>query len=195
MAPRPPRPRASIPTCVNSTLYRTYLKCLNPLVPSRAEPIMAPTSGSISGPWTRVQARVSKTVSIDADNAETRKRFEPDDDLTPDRPFDGTWAMTPLNRVLAVLTKEYITKGRADGFARLIVGLSEGDRAVPIAERVAHLGTTEGAVYTALHCLTKRNRAIVQREIAATLDDPSEGPRQRGGTARTSDPALRDAPP
>jgi len=45
---------------------------------------------------------------------------------------------------------------------------------VPAAERAAQLGTTEGAVHTAVHRLKKRDRAILRKEIAATLDDPSE---------------------
>ena len=122
----------------------------------------------------RVRARVLKPVSIDADDAENRYRFEPADDSTPDRLFDRTWATTLLDRVLGLLAQEYAPEGRADVFDRLKVVLSQGKGAVPAAELAAQLGTTEGAVHTAVHRLKKRYRAILQREIAATLDDPSE---------------------
>jgi DNA-directed RNA polymerase specialized sigma24 family protein len=122
----------------------------------------------------RVRHHVLKPVSIDADDAETRYRFEPADDTTPDRLFDRAWATTLLDRVLGLLAQEYAQTGRADVFERLKVLLSQGKGAVPAAELAAQLGTTEGAVHTAAHRLKKRYRAILQREIAATLDDPSE---------------------
>ena len=122
----------------------------------------------------RVRARVLKPVSIDADDAEARYRFEPADDATPDRLFDRAWATTLLDRVLGLLAQEYAQTGRADVFDRLKVVLSQGKGAVPAAELAAQLGTTEGAVHTAVHRLKKRYRAILQQEIAATLDDPSE---------------------
>ncbi len=115
-----------------------------------------------------------KPVSIDVDDAENRYRFEPADDWTPDRLFDRAWATTLLDRVLGLLAQEYAQTGRADVFDRLKVVLSQGKGAVPAAELAAQLGTTEGAVHTAVHRLKKRYRAILQREIAATLDDPSE---------------------
>jgi RNA polymerase sigma-70 factor (ECF subfamily) len=122
----------------------------------------------------RVRSRVLKTVSIDADDAEYRYRFEPADNMVPERLFDRTWAMTLLERVLGLLAQEYAAKGRATVFDRLKVVLSEGKGATPAAELAAQLGTTEGAVHTAVHRLKKRYRAILQQEIAATLDDPSD---------------------
>jgi RNA polymerase sigma-70 factor (ECF subfamily) len=122
----------------------------------------------------RVRARVLKTVPIDADNAESRYRFEPSDNMTPDRLFERTWATTLLERVLGLLAEEYAAKGKANVFDRLKVVLTQGRGAVPAAEMAARLGMTEDAVHTAVHRLKKRYRAILQQEIAATLDDPSE---------------------
>ena len=122
----------------------------------------------------RARARVLKPISIDADDAENRYRFEPVYESTPDRLFDRAWATTLLDRVLGLLGQEYATEGRADVFDRLKVILSQGKGAVPATELAAQLGTTEGAVNTAVHRLKKRYRAILQREIAATLDDPSQ---------------------
>jgi RNA polymerase sigma-70 factor (ECF subfamily) len=122
----------------------------------------------------RVRARVLHMVSIDADDAEGRYRFEPADGMTPDHIFDRTWAMTLLDRVLGLLAQEYASTGRSDVFDRLKVVLSQGRGAVRAAELAAQLGTTEGAVHTAVHRLKKRYKAILQQEIAATLDDASE---------------------
>ena len=85
-----------------------------------------------------VRAHVLKPVSIDADDAETRYRFEPADDTTPDRLFDRTWATTLLDRVLGLLAHEYAQTGRAEVFERLKVLLSQGKGAVPAAELAAN---------------------------------------------------------
>jgi RNA polymerase sigma-70 factor (ECF subfamily) len=122
----------------------------------------------------RFRAVVLKTVSIDQDEAEARYRFEPADGMTPDRLFDRTWALTLLDRVLGLLAEEYAAKGRADVFNCLQVVLSQGRGAVPAAELATQLGTTEGAVNTAVHRLKKRYREILQREIAATLEESSD---------------------
>jgi RNA polymerase sigma-70 factor (ECF subfamily) len=122
----------------------------------------------------RVRAGVLKTVSMNASDAESRYRFEPADDMTPDRLFDRSWAITLLDRVLALLGQEYAADGRAVVFDRLKVVLSQGWGAISAADLAAQLGTTEGAVYTAVHRLKKRYRATLEREIAATLDDSSE---------------------
>jgi RNA polymerase sigma factor (sigma-70 family) len=122
----------------------------------------------------RVRAHVLKTVSIDAEDAESRYRFEPADTMTPDRIFDRTWAMTLLDRVLALLAQEYAAKGRADVFDRLKVILVQGKAAVPAAEVAAQLDMTEGAVHSAVHRLKKRYRAVLQQEIGATIENPSE---------------------
>jgi RNA polymerase sigma-70 factor (ECF subfamily) len=122
----------------------------------------------------RVRAGVLKTVSIDTDDAEDRYRFEPADGMTPDRLFDRTWAITLLDRVLALLAEEYAANGGAKVFDRLKVVLTQGRGAVPAAELAAQLGTTPGAIHTAVHRLKKLYREILRREIAATLDGRSD---------------------
>ena len=121
----------------------------------------------------RVRAEVLKMVSIDTEEAEDRYRFEPADDMTPDRLFDRTWAVTLLNRVLGLLAEEYAARGRAQVFDRLKVVLTQGRGTVPATPLAAQLSTTEAAIYVAVHRLKKRYREILQEQIAATLDDPS----------------------
>jgi DNA-directed RNA polymerase specialized sigma24 family protein len=126
--------------------------------------------------YRRKRARDGGTVplSIDTRDAEGRYRFEPADGMTPDRLFDRAWAMTLLDRVLDGLAREYAAKGHQEVFDRLKVMLTQGKGAVPSTTLAAQLGTTAGAVHVAVHRLKKRYRAILQEQIAATLDDPSE---------------------
>jgi RNA polymerase sigma-70 factor (ECF subfamily) len=122
----------------------------------------------------RVRAKVDRMVSIDADDAENRYRFEPAHDLTPDRLFDRVWAMTLLERVVGLLAEEYAAKGRANVFDRLKIVLVHGKGTVPAAELAADLGTTAGAIDKSMHKLRRRYRTLLEQEIAATLDDPSD---------------------
>ena len=52
-------------------------------------------------------------VSIDGSDAETRCTSEPAHELTPERIFDWTWALTLISRVLDQLRWEYEESGRA----------------------------------------------------------------------------------
>jgi RNA polymerase sigma-70 factor (ECF subfamily) len=113
-------------------------------------------------------------IAIDAQDAEGRSLCEPADAMTPDRLFDRTWAVTLLDRVLDLLAAEYAESGRAEEFAHLKVLLTEGKTAVPAAMLAERLGTSEDAVQVAAHRLRKRYRAILQDQIATTLEDPAQ---------------------
>ncbi len=115
------------------------------------------------------------TVSIDAHGAEDRYRFEPADTLTPDRLFDRAWALTLLDKVLDLLAREYAAKGRFRACSTILkIVLTQGKGAVAAATLAAELRKSEEAVNMAIHRLRKRYREILEEQIAATLDDPSE---------------------
>jgi DNA-directed RNA polymerase specialized sigma24 family protein len=114
------------------------------------------------------------TVSIDAHAAEERYRFEPADTLTPDRLFDRAWALSLLETVLDLLAREYAAKGQSELFDNLKIALTQGKGAVPAASPASELGKTVEAVHMAVHRLRKRYREILEEQIAATLDGPSE---------------------
>jgi RNA polymerase sigma factor (sigma-70 family) len=113
-------------------------------------------------------------ISIDAAGAEGRYVREFAHELTPERIFDRTWALTLLGRVFSQLRSEYEDAGRAETFEALEVFLTDGTRAASHASTAHKLGITEGAVRVAVHRLRRRYGDILRREIAATLDDPAE---------------------
>ena len=113
-------------------------------------------------------------ISIDAADAEGRYARELAHELTAERIFDRSWALTLLDRVFNQLRSEYEDAGRAETFEALQVFLTEGPRAVSHASIARRLGMTEGAVRVAVHRLRRRYGDILRREIAATLDDPSQ---------------------
>ncbi len=112
-------------------------------------------------------------LSLDWQDAETRYRFEPVDDLTPDKLFDRAWGVTLLERVIARLRDEQAAAGHAQSFACLKPFLVLGTGVIPYAEAAAQLGLTEGAVRVATHRLRRRYRELLRDEIGQTLADPS----------------------
>jgi DNA-directed RNA polymerase specialized sigma24 family protein len=113
-------------------------------------------------------------LPIDARNAEGRYVFEPADSMTPDKLFDRAWAVDLLDGVLELLAEKYAESGRSNLFAHLKVVLTEGKGAVPAATLAKRLKKSVEAVNTAVHRLRQDYRAILQEQIAATLEDPAE---------------------
>ena len=124
--------------------------------------------------WRTVRGAVCSGVSIDGPSAENRYRCEPVDTLTPDRLFDRAWASALLDRVLDLLALEQAAKGNSHVFERLKILLTKAMDTLPVATLAGQLGMTVGAVHTAVHRLRRRYRQILQEQIAATLEDPSE---------------------
>jgi RNA polymerase sigma-70 factor (ECF subfamily) len=113
-------------------------------------------------------------LSIDAADAESRYVREPAHELTPERIFDRTWALTLLGRVFDQLRREYEDGGRSAAFEELRVVLTGDPDAAPYATIARRLGTTEGAVRVAVHRLRRRYGLLLRQEIAATIDDPAQ---------------------
>jgi RNA polymerase sigma-70 factor (ECF subfamily) len=113
-------------------------------------------------------------VPIDSASAEGRYGAEPAHDLTPERLFERTWALTLLAAVFDALRGEFEAAGKRDEFEQLKAVLEQGRGAVPYSEIAARLGTTEGAVKVAVHRLRKRYKSLLHEQIAATVDDPAE---------------------
>jgi RNA polymerase sigma-70 factor (ECF subfamily) len=113
-------------------------------------------------------------LSIDACDAEGRYAREPAHELTPERIFDRSWALTLLGRVFDQLRREYDDAGRAAVFEELRTVLTRGPESGSHATIAERLGISEGAVRVAVHRLRRRYGALLRREIAATVDDPGE---------------------
>jgi RNA polymerase sigma-70 factor (ECF subfamily) len=113
-------------------------------------------------------------LSIDAQDAEGRYSREPAHDLTAERIFDRTWALTLLVRVLDGLRREYDNAGRAATFEELRTVLTRSQGSAPYAAIAERLDTTEGAVRVAVHRLRRRYAILLRQEIAATVDSPDE---------------------
>ena len=113
-------------------------------------------------------------VSIDPLDAERRYTLEPAHELTPERIFDRTWALTLLDRVVKRLRSEYDDAGRSARFDELITLLTRDPATGTYSEIAERLGTTEGNVRVAVHRLRRRYGLLLREEIAATVGDAAE---------------------
>lgn len=121
---------------------------------------------------TQKRGGTHEILSLDLAAAERRFELEPVASSAPDTAFDRQWAMALLETVLHRLETEYRDEGKAALFAALKATLTGASTAQPYAELATHLGLSEGAVKIAVHRLRKRYRAVLQAEIADTVESP-----------------------
>jgi len=124
----------------------------------------------------RTQRRGSgrQILSLDWAAAEQRFDMEPADPATPDKAFDKNWATALLEEVLKQLEGEYQCEGKLEAFQTLKQTLTGEREAQPYNILAEKLGIGDGAVRVAVHRLRKRYRALLEAEIANTVNSPDE---------------------
>ncbi len=123
----------------------------------------------------RARARAVKrgggrtVLSFDFENAENQYALEPADDLSPDKVFEKSWALTVLERTMDRLEAELAGKNKQKLFDHLRVYIAAEASSIPYREAAAELGMTEGGVRVAVHRLRRRCRELLRDEIAQTV--------------------------
>lgn len=107
-------------------------------------------------------------------DAERRYALEPSHDLTPERVFDRTWALTLISLTLDALRREYLDAGRGALFEALNPVLTDGSHVEAYATVAARLETTEGAVRVAVHRMRRRFGERLREQLSATVVNPAE---------------------
>ena len=110
-----------------------------------------------------------KILPLDFENAETRYSFEPAHQLSPEKLFEKSWALTVLARTMARLKAESVSTNKQKLFDRLKVYLTAKRDSIPYRDVAAELDMTEGAVKVAVHRLRTRYRELLRDEIAQTV--------------------------
>ncbi len=110
-----------------------------------------------------------KVLSLDFENAESQYALEPRDELSPEKLFERSWALTVLDRTMAHLQAEAVTANKQKTFERLKSYLTAGKGSAPYRDAADELDMTEGAVRIAVHRLRKRYRELLRDEIAQTV--------------------------
>ena len=115
-----------------------------------------------------------KVLSLDCENAEAQYALEPRDELSPEKLFERSWAMTVLDRAMTRLRAEATNANKPEQFDCLKTYLTASQDAGAYREAAVRLGTTEGAVKVAVHRLRRRYRELLRDEIAQTVASQDE---------------------
>lgn len=111
--------------------------------------------------------------SLSALDGEARYRAERSDSWTPETLFERKWALAVIQAALERLSQRYADMGRKDYFEALRSTIAPASQP-PTYEAIAReVGTTVGAVKTAVHRLRRQYAAALREEIAATVDSDS----------------------
>jgi len=110
-----------------------------------------------------------KVLSLDFQNAESQYALEPRDELSPEKLFERSWALTVLARTMARLQAEAVSTNKRKLFDHLKIFLTAEKSSVPYRDAAAELDMTEGAVRVAIHRLRRRYRELLRDEIAQTV--------------------------
>ena len=122
-----------------------------------------------------------KVLSLDFENAESQYALEPSHQLSPEKLFERSWALTVLEHTMARLQTESAGTKKRKLFNHLKVYLTAKKSSVPYHNVAAELDMTEGAVKVAVHRLRQRYRELLRDEIAQTV-----------ATAEQIDEEIRD---
>jgi len=108
-------------------------------------------------------------LSLDVEDAEGKYALEPVNQLSPERLFERSWALTVLERTMARLQAESASSNKQKLFEHLKVYLAAEKSSIPYCDVAAKLDMTEGAVKVAVHRLRQRYRELLRDEIAQTV--------------------------
>ncbi len=108
-------------------------------------------------------------LSLDIENAERHYALEPADDLSPEKLFEKSWALTILERTMYRLESELAARGKQKLFDHLKVYMAAEASTIPYIEVATKMDMTEGAVRVAVHRMRKRCRELLRDEIAQTV--------------------------
>ncbi len=113
-------------------------------------------------------------VPVNLQDAEGRYLVEPAHDLTPEKIYERTWAMTLLDRALEELRASYEKAGKVELFGELKCFLPGALSTQPHAEVAARLGKSEEAVKMAVSRLRQEYGRVLKDEIKRTVSSPEE---------------------
>jgi RNA polymerase sigma factor (sigma-70 family) len=131
----------------------------------------------LANEWRRQGAQkrgASKTISLDAQDAEERYAIEPADETNPQTLYEEAWAVAVMEQASSMLESEYARSGKQALFDQLAPCLQGDRRDVTYVELGERLNLSEGAVKVAVHRLRQRYRELLRAAIATTVADPLE---------------------
>ena len=108
-------------------------------------------------------------LSLDLEQAERQYISEPSHDMSPDRLYERSWAITVLEHAMLRLESEFASSDKADLFDHLRGYLTAEPDVIPYRDVAERLKMTEGAVKMAVYRLRNRYRDVLREEVAQTV--------------------------
>jgi RNA polymerase sigma factor (sigma-70 family) len=168
-----------------SLLERQGLRRVDPKQGKFRSFLLASLKNFLADEWDRARAQKrggnKKVLPLEIADAETRYSREPADDLSPEKLFEKSWALTVLKQAMAQLKAEFVAANKQQLFAHLKAYLTAEPGSASYRQVAATLDMTEGAVKVAVHRLRQRYRELVRQQIAQTV-----------ATAEQVDEEIRD---
>ena len=113
-------------------------------------------------------------ISIDQIIAEKRFQLEPRTELTPEKLFERSWAVTLLDRVRDQLREHYAGAHKRERFEHLVAFLPGSESDHSYSQVAAKLSVSEGALRVELHRMKGHFRKLLRAEIAHTVSTATE---------------------
>lgn len=154
-------------------LEKDRLKHAEPSRGSFRSFLLASLANFMANQWraenTQKRGGGTSILSIDFDEADIRYTGQQGEDLTPEKIFERSWALSILDQTLAAVSKQYSDIGKQELFGH-IKGFLTGDPQ-PYQELAALTGMREGALKVAVHRLRQRYGQQLRLQIARTISD------------------------
>jgi RNA polymerase sigma-70 factor (ECF subfamily) len=113
-------------------------------------------------------------IPLELVSAEESYKREPRHNLTPEKIFERSWAVTLLEIVLSELRQDFAKAGKDRQFECLRPLLTYGDAGSPYRQIAVELGLSEAALKIRVHRLRRRFRERLRARIAETVARPEE---------------------
>lgn len=117
----------------------------------------------------RTAERQARSLNIDFLDGEQKYQLEPFHELSAERIYDRSWAMTLLQDVFTELSRNYLEAGKLELFNALSPFLS-GEDPPCYQEMAEKLGSTEGALKVAMHRLRGKAKTILRQRVSDTVE-------------------------
>lgn len=115
-----------------------------------------------------------RIISLSIQNAEGQYNLEPAIQLSPEKLFEKSWALTVLERTIGRLEAEMAGKNKQKLFDCLKVYLTTDKDAIPYQDMAAELEMTEGSVRVAVHRLRMQYKKLLRDEITQTVGNEDQ---------------------
>lgn len=113
-------------------------------------------------------------IELDGLDAVEAARIEQEMGDSAEDVYDVVWAQHILDRAISDVREGYVKRGKGEMFELLLPALSKRTQDLDIASLAGQLGMTESTIYQSIIRLRQRWRECVYRQIADTLESPTQ---------------------